>query len=121
MNRIFFIEGGITVIYGIVCLFFMPHTPSQAKFLTLEEKKIVMAGLRLDSHGATDKEDVNEEKFDWHWVKMAFTSPNLWMTSLAWYVVADPMCGSCSRQSPLAPAASNDQHSQAKPSYKLPD
>lgn len=87
LDRIFFVEGAVTTLYGIVCLFFMPHTPSHAKFLTDEEKKITMARLKDDSHGATEEEDVKNEKFDWHWVKMAFTSPNLWMTSLAWYVV----------------------------------
>lgn len=90
MDRIFFIEGAITTIYGIVCLFFMPHTPSHAKFLTEEEKKITMARLKDDAHGATEEDDVKNEKFDWHWVRMAFTSPNLWMTSLAWYVIMHP-------------------------------
>lgn len=88
MTRIFFIEGAITVVYGIVCLFFMPHTPSHAKFLTHEEKLFIMARLKQDSHGATAKEDVKDEKFDWHWVKLAFASPNLWITSLAWYALA---------------------------------
>lgn len=68
----------------------MPHSPSHAKFLTPEEQKIIMARLKDDYHGATSKEDVNDEKFDWHWVKMAFASVNLWMTSLAWYVFPQP-------------------------------
>lgn len=58
-----------------------------------------MAGLKVDSHGATDKEDVRDEKFDWHWVKMAFASPNLWMTSLAWYV-AKPLLQLCKQSWP---------------------
>ena len=90
-SRIFFIEGAITTVYGIVCLFFMPHNPGHAKFLTSEEKRITMAHLKQDFHGATAEQDVDREKFDWHWVKMAFASPNLWMTSLAWFFVLIPL------------------------------
>ncbi|KAK5087637.1 hypothetical protein LTR70_002954 [Exophiala xenobiotica] len=88
---IFFIEGAVTVIYGIICLFFMPHNPGHAKFLSDEEKKITMAHLKRDFHGATAEEDVDRETFDWHWVRMAFASPNLWMTSLVWFFVLIPL------------------------------
>ena len=67
MIRIFFIEGAITTVYGIVCLFFMPHNPAHAKFLTPEEKIFIMAYLKHDFHGATAEEDIQREKFDW-WV-----------------------------------------------------
>lgn len=89
--RIFFIEGAITTVYGIVCLFFMPHNPAHAKFLTVEEKAVTMAYLKEDYHGATSEENVEDEHFDWHWVKLAFKSPNLWMTSLAWFFVLIPL------------------------------
>lgn len=65
MSRIFFIEGAVTTLYGITCLFFMPHNPAHAKFLTAEEKTFIMAHLKHDAHGATAKYDVDEEKFDW--------------------------------------------------------
>ncbi|KAI3392297.1 hypothetical protein diail_5905 [Diaporthe ilicicola] len=64
---IFFIEGIITTIFGIICFFFMPHTPADAKFLTEEERALAMARLKEDAHGATSVSDVNEERFDWHW------------------------------------------------------
>jgi len=50
-----------------------------------------MAYLKRDFHGATAEEDVEREKFDWHWVRMAFASPNLWMTSLVWFFVLIPL------------------------------
>lgn len=88
---IFFIEGAITTVYGIICLFFMPHNPGHAKFLSEEEKEITMAHLKHDFHGATSEADVDREKFDWHWVRMAFVSPNLWITSLAWFFILIPL------------------------------
>lgn len=88
---IFFIEGAITTVYGCICLFFMPHNPGHAKFLTVEEKTFIMATLKHDFHGATTEADIDKEQFDWHWVRMAFSSINLWMTSLAWFFVLIPL------------------------------
>ncbi|KAF7845983.1 hypothetical protein BT93_L5707 [Corymbia citriodora subsp. variegata] len=88
---IFFIEGLITVIYGIVTLFFMPHNPGHAKFLSAEEKIVTMSVLKEDSRGATMEANVDAEKFSWHWVRMALLSPNLWFTSIAWFFVLVPL------------------------------
>ncbi|KAH8195559.1 hypothetical protein TruAng_010275 [Truncatella angustata] len=74
---IFFIEGIITTLFGIICFFTMPHTPAEAKFLTEEESARALTRLRLDNHGAAETGDVNQEHFDWHWVKMAFRAPQL--------------------------------------------
>lgn len=88
------VEGILTTGFGIVCFFFMPHTPADARFLTEEEKVAAMAILKQDYHGATDVEDVNEEKFDWHWVKMAFRAPQTWLSSLIWFFVLVPLYAS---------------------------
>lgn len=77
--------------FGIICFFFMPHTPADAKFLTEEERIVAMARMKQDSHGATDTEDVNEEHFDWRWVKMAFKAPQTWLSSLIWFFVLIPL------------------------------
>jgi len=69
----------------------MPHNPGHAKFLTSEEKMLTMAYLKHELHGATAEENVDNEHFDWHWVKMAFASPNLYITSLAWFFVLIPL------------------------------
>ena len=69
---IFFIEGIITVCFGVICFFFMPSTPADSKFLNEEERAAAFARMKLDNHGATTEEDVNKEEFDWHWVSMAY-------------------------------------------------
>lgn len=81
----------MTTIFGIICFFFMPHTPADAKFLTEEERGAAMFRLRQDAHGATDIEDVNEEKFDWRWVRMALKAPQTWLSSLIWFFVLIPL------------------------------
>ncbi|KAG6355294.1 hypothetical protein INS49_003255 [Diaporthe citri] len=88
---IFFIEGIITTVFGIICFFFMPHTPADAKFLTEGERAIAMARLKEDAHGATSVADVNEERFDWHWVRMAFKAPQTWFSSLIWFFLLIPL------------------------------
>lgn len=85
------VEGIITTVFGIICFFFMPHTPADAKFLTEEERIVAMSRMKEDAHGATDTADVNEERFDWHWVKMAFQAPQTWMSSLIWFFLLIPL------------------------------
>jgi MFS family permease len=88
---IFFIEGIITVLFGVLSFMFMPSTPADAKFLTKDERSAAFARMKRDMHGATTKDDVNEEEFDWHWVRMAFKNPNTWFTSLAWFFLLIPL------------------------------
>lgn len=88
---IFFIEGIITVLFGLLSVFFMPHTPREAKFLSHEERKVALHRMKLDAHGATDTEDVGEERFNWHWVRMALLSPNTLFCSLAWFFLLVPL------------------------------
>jgi hypothetical protein len=85
------VEGIVTTLFGILCFFTMPHTPAEAKFLTDEERKRAMARMRLDSHGATQTDDVNEEHFDWHWVRMAFRAPQTWFCCLIWFFLLIPL------------------------------
>lgn len=88
---IFFIEGIITVCFGVLALCFMPHTPLHSKFLTEEERDVALRRMRLDSHGATIQNSVDEERFDWHWVRMALLNPNTWFCSLAWFFLLIPL------------------------------
>ncbi|KAI8951976.1 MFS transporter-like protein [Xylaria longipes] len=88
---IFFIEGTVTTLFGILCFFVMPHTPADAKFLTEEERAVALLRMRMDSHGATNEDDVNHEKFDWHWVRMAFSAPQLWLSSFIWFFLLIPL------------------------------
>ncbi|KAF2157979.1 MFS general substrate transporter [Myriangium duriaei CBS 260.36] len=65
---IFFIEGAITVMYGLVIWWFLPHTPGEAKFLTGEEREAALARMRLDAQGSNAADSVQHERFDWRWV-----------------------------------------------------
>ncbi|KAH8653389.1 MFS transporter-like protein [Xylariales sp. PMI_506] len=88
---IFFIEGILTTLFGMLCFFMMPHTPADAKFLTEKERAQALARLKLDSQGATETGNVNEEKFDWHWVRMAFKAPQTWFCCLIWLFLLIPL------------------------------
>lgn len=85
------VEGAITVVFGLVCFITMPNTPSDAKFLSEEERLLAMIRLKEDSHGANTVEDVNEEKFRWHWVRMAFRAPQTYFCSVAWILLLIPL------------------------------
>ncbi|KAF2868256.1 MFS transporter-like protein [Massariosphaeria phaeospora] len=87
---IFFIEGAITVVFGIICFFFMPDTPAAARFLTAEEKDWALRRMRLDASGATDI-DVDEEKLDWYWVKMALKTPQVYLCGFLWFFLLVPL------------------------------
>lgn len=71
----------MTVLWGITALFFLPDTPHSSKFLTEEERVVAVRRMRSDAHGATSEDLVEQEHFKWHWVRMAFLSPNTWFAS----------------------------------------
>lgn len=87
---IFFVEGAITVVFGIFVLFMLPHTPSDIKFMTSEEKSACLARMRLDAHGSTTTE-VNEERFNWYWVRRALLNVNTIVTSLLFFAIITPI------------------------------
>lgn len=68
----------------------MPHTPSRASFLTPHEKEVAQRRLKEDYQGA-EREEVDEEHFNWHWVRMAILNPNTWICSLAWFFLLVPV------------------------------
>jgi hypothetical protein len=98
---IFFVEGMITVCFGVIAIVFMAHTPAQAKFLTDEERVVALHRMKSDAHGATTEEDVGQERFNWHWIRMALLSPNTWFCSLAWFFLLIPLYVSLPRSSSL--------------------
>jgi hypothetical protein len=69
----------------------MPHTPADAKFLSDEERIAAMARLKDDAHGATTEEDINQEHFRWHWVRMALRAPHTYFCSLIWIFLLIPL------------------------------
>ena len=81
---IFFIEGAMTVAFGILCFGFMPNTPAESRFLTEEERDHALRRMRLDASGSSSI-DVDDEKFNWHWVKMALLAPQTYLFSFLWF------------------------------------
>ena len=69
----------------------MPNTPNDAKFLDHEERIVALSRMRMDAHGAMKAEAVDEETFDWAWVRMALLSPNTILCSLAWFFLLIPL------------------------------
>lgn len=88
---IFFVEGAITIVFGILTMFFLPHDPASAKFLSAEEKDGALARMRLDSHGAAVADEVSQESFSWHWVKRAMFNWNTWLLSLNFFAIITPI------------------------------
>ncbi|MCJ1392533.1 hypothetical protein MMC18_005401 [Xylographa bjoerkii] len=66
---IFIVEGIITILFGVLTIFFLPDTPATSKFLTEEEREGALRRLKLDGHGATAVSDVAHESFSWQWVR----------------------------------------------------
>ena len=88
---IFIVEGIITVLFGILTVFFLPDTPSHAKFLTDEEKRIVVRRMHIDAHGTVQEETVDTETFSWHWVRLALLNTNTILLSLNFFAIITPI------------------------------
>ncbi|KAI9714919.1 MAG: hypothetical protein M1820_000208 [Bogoriella megaspora] len=88
---IFFVEGAITVIFGVVTLFFLPHVPAESKFLTPEERAVAVARLKLDAHGSTTTGDAAHETFSWYWMRVALVNWNTILLSLNFFAIITPI------------------------------
>ncbi|MCJ1248143.1 hypothetical protein MMC30_005358 [Trapelia coarctata] len=88
---IFIVEGLITVCFGFVTIFFLPHTPATSSFLTEEERMGALRRMKLDAHGATAATDVAQEEFSWKWVRMALLNVNTIMMSLIFFAIITPI------------------------------
>ena len=67
--------------------------------LSNEERVVALHRMKQDAHGATTEEDVGQERFNWHWIRMALLSPNTWSCSLAWFFLLIPLYVGSSRGS----------------------
>ncbi|THV91100.1 MFS general substrate transporter [Aureobasidium pullulans] len=47
--------------------------------------------MHLDSHGADTADEVKNEKFSWHWVRMAFLNWNTILLSLNFFAIITPI------------------------------
>ena len=88
---IFFVEGAITILFGLVAMFFLPDTPSEAQFLSPEDRLAAVARMKLDGHGSTVDGDVSHESFSWRWVRMALFNVNTIVLSLNFFAIITPI------------------------------
>ena len=88
---IFIVEGTITVLFGILTMFFLPHTPSQSKLLTEEERNGAIHRMTLDAHGASAASDVASPKFSWRWLRVALLNWNTILLSITFFLLITPI------------------------------
>ncbi|GAB7366750.1 hypothetical protein MBLNU230_g0705t1 [Neophaeotheca triangularis] len=88
---IFFVEGAITVLVAFVAFWFLPNTPSTAKFLSEEDQLFAAHRLRMDLHGGTTNERVDDEKFSWQAVRFALLNVNTIVTSINFFIILIPI------------------------------
>ncbi|KXN69440.1 MFS general substrate transporter [Conidiobolus coronatus NRRL 28638] len=81
---IFIIEGIPSIIFGFVILLSMPNSPSEAKWLTLEEKNFVLKQLRADN---IESEDFN---IDWKQFRESFLDYKTWLFVLLYFTLITP-------------------------------
>lgn len=47
--------------------------------------------MRLDAHGATTETDVEQEKFNWYWVRLAIVNWNTLLLSILFFLIITPI------------------------------
>lgn len=88
---IFFIEGAITIAFGVLTIFFLPNTPAESSFLTEEEKVGAVTRMRLDSHGSSIADEVGHQSFRWFWVRRALLNWNTMLCSFSFFAIITPI------------------------------
>jgi hypothetical protein len=83
--------GAITVLFGILTLFFLPHTPSDAMFLSTEEREAAVTRLQFKNHNSTATGDVRQEEFSWFWIRRAVLNWNTVLLSMVAFSIITPI------------------------------
>ncbi|KAF9501787.1 MFS general substrate transporter [Pleurotus eryngii] len=78
-KMIFIIEGLLTVAISFVAYFLVPTWSYNAKFLTDSEREHLLERLRADSDAA------DNEKFEWYYVRQAWTDHLCWAYALLFH------------------------------------
>ena len=88
---IFIVEGIITVLIGILTIFFLPHTPAKSRFLSKIEREAAVLRMKHDAHGSNQSSEVDTEHFSWQWVRMAVFNINTWLLSFNFFAIITPI------------------------------
>ena len=78
------------MVYGLIVIWFLPHTPNDAKFLSEADRKIAAARLLTDSAGSASK-DAKYETFSWTKFKRALLNVNTILMSLDFFFIITPI------------------------------
>ena len=88
---IFIVEGIITIVVGIITIFFLPNTPNRSRFLTQTEREAAILRMQHDAHGSNLTATVDSETFSWRWVRMAVFNINTWLLSMNFFAIITPI------------------------------
>ncbi|KAH7367781.1 major facilitator superfamily domain-containing protein [Plectosphaerella cucumerina] len=75
-RAVFLICGGLTVVWGVVLLFFLPDDIITAKRFTIEDKAILIGRARLSRTGVLNK------SIKWYQIREALIDPQVWLLVL---------------------------------------
>ncbi|KAF8735594.1 hypothetical protein AX14_001843 [Amanita brunnescens Koide BX004] len=78
---IFILEGLFTLLFGLASFFFLPRSPSHARFFSEEEKAYVIAKLEEDG-----TRNDTADGFSWQEVGKAFTLPQVWLLAIVLFL-----------------------------------
>jgi adenylosuccinate synthase len=86
-RNIFFFEGLLTVLVGLIAPFLMPRSPEECYFLSPRERMIATRRL-LEDHGAEEN-----EKITFDHIKSAVTNVNNYICALGFFCINCPVQG----------------------------
>jgi MFS transporter, ACS family, allantoate permease len=87
---LFVIFGLVTIVWSIVLWFYLPDSPSTAKFLSPAEQQIASLRPKKFQHTTQTK------KYDWAQVLEAFRDPKTWWFFIFSFVICVPNGGTTS-------------------------
>jgi ACS family allantoate permease-like MFS transporter len=86
-RAMFWITGGITIVWALVIGLLLPDNPVQAKFVTERQKAIVVDKLRADQTGVENKTFKKEQMIE------AFLDPKTWLMFMFNIMISIPNGG----------------------------
>lgn len=75
-KAVFLVCGGMTIVWGLILLFFLPDSILTAKRFTLEERALLIGRGRLARTG------ILNQTIKWYQVREAFIDPQVWLLFL---------------------------------------
>lgn len=70
---LFLAVAGFSIIAGLVVIYFLPDTPTSARWASAEDKILLVERVRVNDQG------IKQTKFDWAQGKMAFKDVYCWV------------------------------------------